>query len=580
MLKIGIPNKRVIDEPLTVSEVRLLVKQQAMRHTRRLRTNPLFDLQRPNEPDIIKAYRNANKRMLTKDGYDRWCSKVGRIIEGAGLQIDPETLNENTREYLEAEPFYYLGQYSGIQEYALRVIVPQCNEDPNAILVHLPYGQDKEIPPARPVSEGGVDPSQPVNIEHLLVNTEDVIFANNEYFDFLGFEHEVTRGNSKEIQRVIFRYTFDEIIIFWPYYNDEGKLDYRPELWYKTDFGFLAINYLPGRLTRAETGEYYNESYLHPYYEYADEFLSSFTDVQANRVQNLHAKVVMRELPCPETGCKSGKVTVRQKDGTVLTESCKTCKGSGLIKDPGPYGVLVEPVNIDKETSSKPVISYITPPTETFNIAWDRSFELLERGEKAIGLDLLINLNESGAAMENRLQDLEDMLKDFGGSLIDTIEVMLEAIDALLNFNPANRKAPKIIRPKRYDIKTALGHKAEYDAALPFDRYNSAIQLIQNKYRGDAVKQRVYQLAFKYAPVLLLSEQEFNTRLAAGNAGLEDLAKRDNAVILLMQMATEMGDIAFLNIDEQRILQQLESEIQPLIPQRQLPLFNDNGEPQ
>ncbi len=574
------------NERLEVQDVRLLVKRQAMRHTRRMAANPLFDQQRPNEPEIIKKYRNGIKRMLSKDGYDRWCSKVGRIIEGAGLIIDRQTLNENTAEYLATEPLTYMWQYSGIQEYFLRQIIPYCIEDPNAMIVTFPYNPDfPEIPLSRPINEGGLPPNITPAIRLDVIPVEDIIYTDESEFLYYGFEVDIPWGDAGETkrERVQFQWTANEVFIWYPSYNSRYELTYTQELWYLHEFGFLPINFMPGRLSISEDGNYYNESYLHPYFEYADEFSAAYSDVQANRVSHLYPKVVMTEMPCPGKGCKGGKVKTINKLGEPDVKDCDTCSGTGIIKDGGPFSVIVQKAStgMDGEAKNANPYQYVTPPTEVFNIAWEKTFELLERGKRSVGLDLLLNMNESGVAMEHRLEDLEDLLKDFAGALIDTMEVCLECMDALLNVNPESRKAPKIIRPKKFDIKTALGHKMDYDNTLPFDRYNSALTLIQNKYRGDDVKSKVYKEAFKYAPELLLSEQEFSVRLASGIYQTINAIKRDYTVMLITEFAESLGEDVYLNTPYERTYEAIEQQIQQLAPAQDLPLFfNDNGEPE
>jgi hypothetical protein len=571
-------------EHLEVQDVRLLVKKQAIRHTRRLAHNPLFEQQRPNEPEVIKQYRNGIKRMLSKDGIDRWISKISRIIEMAGLNIERTSINENTADFLSSEPLAYMWQYSSIQEYFLRLILPYCIEDPNAILVAFPYNaENRETPLSRPISEGGLPPNTNVSIRLDIIPVEDIIYVGELDFTYYGWETEINFGNNgeKRIERVKIAFTENDIFILWPRYDEKLMLVYDTELWYNHNLGFLSINYLPGRLCIAEDGNYYNESYLHPYFEYADEFLSSFTDVQANRVSHLYPKVIMTEMPCPAKGCNSGRIKVTNKEGETEITECHTCSGTGIIKDPGPYGVILQKpkTGIDAQGgSAPPPYQYISPPTDTFNIAWEKTFELLERAKKSIGLDLLLNLNESGVAMEHRLEDLEDLLRDFAGALIDTMEVALETIDAYLNYDPSRRKAPKIVRPKRYDIKTALGHKMDYDNALPFDRYNTAVSLIQNKYRGDDIKQHIYKLAFKYAPELLLSEQEFNTRVASGIYNSQNVAKRDNVVMFLSEIAESMDENRFLDMTFEQVKPMLDAALAEIVTELPIPFRDDNGE--
>jgi hypothetical protein len=266
----------------------------------------------------------------------------------------------------------------------------------------------------------------------------------------------------------------------------------------------------------------------------------------------------MSELPCPEQGCSGGKIRV-QSGEDIQYKVCGTCKGSGSIKDGGPFHSLIKRPNTGMEQGDTgEVYQYITPPTELLQKSYEITFDLLERAKKANGLDVLLDLTESGVAKNRRLEDLQDFLGEMAGLMFDTIEMMLSCVDSLLNTNKSERVDPKINRPKQFHLKDEIDLKEDYENALSFDRYNAAMSLIKHKYRDNEDLIRGYQIILRKYPVLLLSESELQIRLANGIYTNEDILRRDQ-IVQIMQEVIEENEID--NLTSERIIELIESNL-------------------
>ena len=504
------------------------VFNQACGHTRRLDTDEALEKKRPSESKEILDYRIENRRMLTKEGVDRFLSKSGRILEGYGINFAGE-ISKELEAFLLAEQFYYLAQYSGLKEYTYRVILPSAIEDPNGWLMVWPENsEDPSLPAAKNPA------NKPVKITTFVIQSDQIYAANDNYIlwrhGFIKIENKhypVLRSSDKVNFYIhVPRQTEDKKKIVWD-----------SELWYNHNYDYLPINILPGNLAKSNDGYEYNESFLHSYFEYGDEFKGQFSDDQAIRVQHAFPKVIMSEMPCMAEGCKSGKIHSINRKGEKVISDCQSCDGKGKLLDPGPYGILIRPKQLSETGDNPEPLSYVNPDTSVLKISYDTSFDLLERAKMSIGLDILTDLNESGVAKDARLEDLQDLLVNIAGSLFDTLEMFLYMIEGLLVPNPASRKPIKIKRPQNLKLKDQTALLNDYEKALPSDRFSSAMDFYENKYKGQEEIIRAHELAMTYAPLLLVPASEVPALMSAGIYGALDIRKRDRAERIFLTFA-------------------------------------------
>ena len=258
------------------------VHVQATAHTQRLEVDPVLDKVRPNEPQMSKDYRQENRRLITKADISRFVTKCQRIFEASGIKLVPESLSEVMRKWLESEPFYYLGQYSELEEYMYRVVLPEAIEDPNALLVVWPYSAYSEEPPAYPMQLGGHPANEQVPIDVKIIPSSKVVVITENVFGWLAGKWLVDKNTWHN-----YYYFADETFYYRVYPVKDGSgIKYEWEVWYYHNIQDLPLNILPGFLSKYKSA-YYNESVMHGYFEYADEFKARFTDANNRLKQKL-----------------------------------------------------------------------------------------------------------------------------------------------------------------------------------------------------------------------------------------------------------------------------------------------------
>lgn len=512
------------------------IYNQAIVHTRRPEPGEeilLLERQRPNENKTIKEYRANNFRAISKEGVDKFHTKVIRILQNSSVSF--ESASEQLIEWLEENRFSMNGKDYDIWSFFYFYIIPKSFEDANSLLFAFPQHSDDLTPPALPVSEGGFRPNETIPIVTKVVSHDKIKYIDDEIIAWYGGEKKFkTREYS-------FYYIVDSerYYLYEPIEKPDNQVEYELVEWYRHDKGSLPLNWVPSRESSRKN---YRESFLHPYYEYADEAISRFSDGQAVWVQHAHPKVVLAELSCPD--CTGGTIKTTSPDGKSEFVTCKKCDGTGKIKSIAPYDYLVKPKSgIDGQSDIK-AIEYVTPPTAALESTFEIPFKLLDKAKKAIGLDVMMDLQESGVAKEYRLEDLQDLLNSFGKAIYDCMERFMYDIEVLLKPNLRNRVEAKIRRPLSYSLKSPEMLKNEAESALPADRIPSALSYYRAKYSNDPVMQKVYEYAYFYSPLLAMTEQEILNRRNAQVYSEIDIIKRDYAVMAFIQLSTDQN---FLN---------------------------------
>lgn len=554
------------EKPLSVWDK---VFKQAIQHTRRLKAIELLDVNRPNESDVIKSYRNSIARRLTREGVFKFIAKKSRIYKNSGLDIDKGSISDALNEWLNTKPFVVNGRRLGFQDYIYEFLSIVEIEDPNALHVPFPINpRNRHINPSAPVEEGGLSSTEQVDIEMLIINSWQRRHLDEH---IIAWQHgDWMFGRDDEFKApYYFIGDRDNWYMHFPTGWDKGRITYDTILWYAHNTGSVPGQTLPGILSKSEEGKDYNESFLSTYFEFADEFVTAFSDSQAVRVQHSYPKTVMEDLPCP-ANCRNGKVFSVDNDGKEQSHMCKVCKGTGIINDIGPYSVLRKPVGgLNTKTSERPV-EYLEMPESSLRFGHEVSFEFLDRGKRAVGLDLLENVSESGLAKEYRLEDLSDFLSLVSESEVRFMETLLWFCECLLVVDPADRIMPVIKRPDSLEVKTAHMLMEEAKQALPSDRVQRHKDYFKSVYRGKPRLIRIHSLAVDYAPLLVLNDNELTTRLATAYTP-EDLIKADRAVWAITKIAAEYD--SFMTMEDTRVFELADQIIQPFIDKERLELY-------
>jgi hypothetical protein len=487
------------------------VRLQSESHTQRDPEREPIDIARPNEPDDIKLYRKAVKRQISKDGYSKFLTKTSRIF--AEAEVDITEMSKALSDWLDSKPFKYQAKKMEVWPWVYRVLMPYCLEDPNAWLIPFPYAIDSDEPPIVAAKA-----NERVPIKAKIVPCSDIWGLDH---DHLVFEHGTEDVDKVEYPTAIGIDKFGYWLLRPRKAKVEKKefIEYYQEPWYiipNNDTERIMGTPLVGVVSR-HRNIWYHESYIHAYYENGDEHAVAFSDSQAVRVRHSYPKMIMKEIPCVAEGCAAGKVKIQDRDGKPIgVTNCTSCKGTGIVQDIGPYGVLFQ------KSLDGGVAQYLVPPAEALKFTTEVAEMFLSKAHKAIGLDVLGNEVESGKAKEYRLEDVKDLLAMIATGIKETLSSFLMDCETLLQYTPGERKEPIVYLPTDFKLKDERILLENYNNSPEAERYPAFLEYINAKYDSEDMV-RAYKAAINLSWLTLKTTQEKAILVASGVVSLEEL---------------------------------------------------------
>ncbi len=551
---------------IKTSDLMQQIREQAAGHMERLDTNRILKRQRPNEEKEVLDYRLDNIRRITSGDVDRWLVKMSRIIRDNVFAVFEGS--DTLKEYQDEKSYPVMGEGYGYFEWVIDFVLPGSLKDPNLIKVNLPFIKEDPLRPPRTIPQ-----TQQVTFEELVLPYDQVISRDQ----VLVFQYGMKKmGRDQRDQPIYFMADKVNWFIYEPFADADKGIVYREELWYRHDSGQLPfVNGIGVYKERLENGirESYKESIIHSYFEYADEFVGMFSDNQAIAVNHAHPKVVQIELPCPacrQNGRSTGYTMRKTPDGDIDKVKCTQCQGSGLLATKGPFSTLTLPSEVMAgDLNIKPADAFhpFVYGEGLFQTRVEMTWDLLDKGRKSIGLDLLVDTNESGIAKEYRLEDLQDIIGNLVKHIHQFIVNDLWLKECLLQPNTELRIFPKFDIPTTFfleDETTIL----ENIKKLPLsERQDKIVDYYSKKYKGDIVTSKAYQMSALYAPIQLFNETEIKDFMTRGVFKVRDVYKGMYATWAMKQI----GD-AILSLTNEQIFARADELIKPFLPPEPIPL--------
>ena len=485
------------------------VVSQAIRHTTRSEMSELHEIARPSEDPAFTQWRMDNRRHLTPDFINQFVRMLQRILSST-LKLDYD--------------------YPNLERFVFQVIIPLSIQDPNAVVLHWPFIDGIEGPPA---FNG--------NNTTRLSTRQIIVYSGSikEITDtLLIYNYDFVLINKQQYRRYI---AIDEqnYYILTPYYDDKKALKYREEIWYNHGLGFLPIAKLPGIVTNTYVDGIpyaYNESLAWPAFENFDEGVIRLSSEQVASIKHANPKLIMNgDIKCP--GCGGSKV---HYDDNKKATTCKSCNGTGTLSALGDFStVKIENGKGDFDKSHDNPLYYLEPPQglEYLRKSWK---EFFEDGKKAICNDLLEGTgNESGVAKEMRLEPKQDLMKSFGQAICWFVE-------DLVNYKRILEGGSDIISitpPVYYQTKNPDILKLEITVSLPGERYMKFMDYVDSIYKGNDIQIKVHKFAVLYAPLMLYKPEEIDSVFNAGAYSERDIKKRDMAIYAMNEIVSKNPSI-------------------------------------
>ena len=546
------------------------VNNQATRHTQRSDFTDLYDISRPLEDDIYKQWRENNKRHVTASKVDRFITSVQRVLKYSSVTMDDiKGLDDDFSEVLSENPFLINGVRVSFDKLRYECNIQAAIEDPNAILVEVPYDPEK---PLEPLFEN-FDLTKRPQVDTFYIPFHHIQYAPNDkanVFMWFVYQKELEYTVEEEVYTKLASVfmAVDEEAYYWcvprlsQNEHEEYEIVYDLELHYTHGLGRLPIARLPRRMkTRTlyhggmfDRGESfkYGESFIGGAFPYFDEAVVRLSMDQVNFVRHIYPKFWMRgSADCPE--CKGAKrIKVRKAGfGSPMEEmACPSCNGTGdMPADTGQFSTYRIPDSShpsDKQSPGVPM-GYVGPPTEVLQMG-DKSWQdWLQMGSDALMLDPVDGTaNESGEAKKMRLLAKEDMIKDFGDMEIQTIEDILNNKYDLLF--PDNDHQITIPRPLTYNVKNSDTLREEYDNAPQALKHKKFLMWKKAEFRDDQLKVKAFELASLYAPLIHYDDNEVSQALGTTYNPI-DVIRRDYAHIIFEHLLADLDIDEVTNID-------------------------------
>jgi hypothetical protein len=579
-------NPEFFRNEIAVKQDWLRVKNQTIEHVRYLETSELLNTNRPREDEDIKEYRNNIKRRITAAPINKYRTKTSRIFRSSGLAVSEESLSSSLKEYLDSMPYRYLNRPTNLNTYIFEVVYSRAIEDANAVEIILPYNpSNPDIAPILPVSAGGVMKNADLPIKKVIVPCEDIIYFDADIFSWYGGMMPVPGENSHTRNEKWYWLLDNEWFYrYVPVRIEQGKVVYEVKVWYPHDTGMgdekiVPVNVVPGDIVYSETGNIaYQVSFVSGMVEYFDEAISRFSDGQAVWYTTAFPVQVMEETDCTAPGCFNGYVQNPNSKAKSKTISCSTCGGSGKMARPSPYGVIIKKKTVEGESTTGKAYELISPDTNILDLTYKIPFDLIQKGERQSGLDVLEHkIEESGVSREMKFEDMKDRLADNAEKIAAFTQAHLFFTECLLNPDRKTRKMPKVNTPTDFQLKTSYDLKKDVDDALPADRLHKTMIYFRNIYKDNNRLLKVYETAYKYAPSLVYDWPEAKEMEGLGVLETNDLVKRSNAINIF----TEMSKLATWDtMTDQRAFELADEMMmnRGLFKPERLTLVNANGE--
>lgn len=512
------------------------VKTEMHVHTRGTLPVDLITRRRPNEDPEVQQYRLDVYEPITKGSMNKAIDKLYRLFQNANYSIK---ISEPLLEYLSDTKFD--GQY--FYSYIQKKVVRRMLEDPNGVLVWLPYG------------DGMVDSTVQVEVFPELIDSCDVWLHTDEAFVW---------GNKEKGF-----YTLTETHYYWHKPDKDSDTFTVYEL-YQHEIGAVPAITLGGD----EADEGFFESFFSAFLPFANEAIRQYSDwVGIMTMSGFPYREEVAET-CEYKGCRDGYIHFYlndDEDGDGQYRKCPSCQGTGLKVNRSPYGAFLRAKgdNVLEEGNSDPLIRFISPPVDIIKYSGEAWQKLLEMAEDALHL-VFTKEAQSGKAKEVDREDSYSMLVKISNNVFDElIYKSLWYLESYRTVNPAQREEPDVVKPIDFTIKSEsdlleeINQLTDKNAPVAF-LVETSKDLAKKRFSGNKSISRMIEILVSYDPIFHVSTKDKQVLQAAGSISKGEIVKSIYAYKTLVSLVSVNGT-EYLQNDLTKIFDDLDAAIAPKI---------------
>jgi hypothetical protein len=499
------------------------VRETMFVHTRGKKPGKILTERRPNEDPEIKRYREMIYEPITKGSIQKAIDKLYRIFQNANFSIQ---VSDELNAYLSTVKFHENFFYSYIQKF----VVPRMIEDPNGWIVWIPTG------------EGLTNPSIKVDVEPLIVGTDQIKYIDRYSITWIDYkEKSRIKKSNKMVDEGLVYYTMTTDTFYkHVQYGDDRKLQFEIIPIYVHNIGKVPGCVLGGDLTP----EKYFESYFSAFVPFANEAIRQYSDWQG--VMTTSAFPYREEVgeTCDAKGCRDGIIYDSENEEHDL---CRRCNGTGKIVSRSPFGVFIRErgnAAFSGESSSEPLIRFVTPPVDIIQYSGDAWQTLLKKAEDALHLNVIDEAQSGVAKIIDREDSFAQLTKISNNIFDEIIYKSLVYIEAYRNVT--NPQAPNIIKPISFSMKTEwdlmqeIINLTDRNAPVSF-LIETTKDLARKRFSGNKAVSRLVEVLVSYDPIYTISAKDKISMMQSGIIEKEDVLKSLHAYKALTTIVAQNG---------------------------------------
>lgn len=524
------------------------VRETMFVHTRGKNPGEILTSRRPNEDEEIQKYRLSIYEPITKGSMNRAIDKLYRIFGSANFSIQ---VSQELNEYLSTKKFDNQFFYSYVQKYVVRRMI----EDPNGLLIWIPYG------------EGLIDSTKKVEVKPVLIYSNQIKFIEEDAIVWIDEnEHSEIYENGKVQKKGVVYYSLTETG-FYKHKQVGNSKDKRFELIpiYEHNLGVVPAIVLGGDLTDND----YFESYFSSFIPFGNEAIRQYSDWQGVMTTTCFPYREEVAETCSAPGCRDG-VCWNEKEEEHFP--CRICKGTGRVITRSPFGVFLREKNnsiLDggSNNSSEPMIRFVSPPVDVIEYSGNAWQTLLKKAEEALHLNL-IDEAQSGKAKEIDREDSFMVLTKISNNIFD--EIIFKSLTFIEGYrNVTNPMSPVIVKPISFSMKTEndlideINKLNDKNAPICF-LVETTKDLARKRFSGNKSITRMVEILVTYDPIYHINTKDKSMLLASGTIKKEDLIKSLYAFKVLSQIVADNGT-EFLENEMSKIFAEIDAKMQPII---------------
>jgi hypothetical protein len=323
-------------------------------------------------------------------------------------------------------------------------------------------------------------------------------------------------------------------------YGDDRKLQFEIIPIYVHNIGKVPGCVLGGDLTP----EKYFESYFSAFVPFANEAIRQYSDWQG--VMTTSAFPYREEVgeTCDAKGCRDGIIYDSENEEHDL---CRRCNGTGKIVSRSPFGVFIRErgnAAFSGESSSEPLIRFVTPPVDIIQYSGDAWQTLLKKAEDALHLNVIDEAQSGVAKIIDREDSFAQLTKISNNIFDEIIYKSLVYVEAYRNVT--NPQAPNIIKPISFSMKTEwdlmqeIINLTDRNAPVSF-LIETTKDLARKRFSGNKAVSRLVEVLVSYDPIYTISAKDKISMMQSGIIEKEDVLKSLHAYKALTTIVAQNG---------------------------------------